>query len=286
MLRAQIATDLTVTAFFYGEDEETLTNADGAVTVTVTRADGTALAGGSASTPETGVYTFKLTSAVHLSEYDILTVNFSGIVSSFASSDDYFIKVVGKRFFKIAALRDLPGLGDTAVFTNERLKEMRDVAEDFVEDTTLVAWVPQYRREIYDGENLNHIFVNRIPARSIHKVVIDDVVQDTSGWTISGEGRILTSTTSFASSTVGQNVEIQYITGHDVPNGDLVNATLRLARHLTLNFESAIPDRARMMQTEWGLFHLDTANKEHPTGLPEVDAILTRYTHEQPVTIV
>lgn len=304
MIRAQKATDYTITASLYAADEETLTDATGDVTVTVARADGTALTGGTigSNNGTTGKYDFTLDASTHLGQYDNLKVTFTATVSGNTIVEDYYVKVVGRRFFKIAALRELPSIQDTTLFPNARLKTARDVAEDFIEDFTETAWVPQYRREIYDGldgaglyNQVNErayasrtgvLFLYGVPARSLIKVVVDGTTQTTTGWTLSKEGRIVANDATFPSATVGQNIEVQYEWGYDEPNGDLVTAALRLTRHLILNYESSIPDRARMMQTEWGLFHLDVANVDRPTGLPEVDAILCRYRHESPVTIV
>ncbi len=289
MLRVVKASDVDIVFLHYATDEETLADSGGGIVWTVERADGTALTGATVAVNNgaDGKYDLVLDDEDHLSQLDILKINVASVDTGHVHSDDIWVKIVGKRFFKIADLRAMPGLNDTSIFPNDLLRDARDAAEDFVEDYTQVAWVQQYRREIYDGGGgASVLYLERVPARELLKVVIDGVTQTTTDWSLSDSGRIIASGASFSASAVGQNIEVQYVTGYDEPPSDLRLATLRLAKHIALSDQSSIPDRARMMQTEWGLFHLNIASADHPTGLPEVDSVLTRLCHEQPITIV
>lgn len=276
-MRAVKSNDSIITHYFYGADEETLTDADASVTVTVAREDGTALTGGTASTATTGVYTFDLTAATHTDEIDDLTVTWSCDIASAAIVETDIVRVVGGRFFGIATLRAQRGMADTAKYTNAELKDVRDVVEDFIEEFTEQAWVTSYARYTTDGDGSDCLFLPDTDTTTLTSVSVGGTAQTISAWTLSASGRIATGGTTFTTDPAGQNVVVKYEYGAPVLPGDLRRASITLARHILLSTESTIPDRARIMQTEWGMFHLDTANEDHPTGLPEVDAVLVRY---------
>lgn len=286
MIRALVGNDQDITRTFYAADEETAAEPAAAPVVTVEREDGTDLTGGTASLA-TSVATFPLTAAAHLTRVDELKVVWTASVNSKAQVHTDYVKVVGARFFGIPSLRALKGLSSTSTFTNAELKAARDLAEEFVEQFTEEAWVPQYRRETHDGTDEQVLYLHRINVRELLSVTLDGSAQDTSGWTVSGSGRILTDGAVFTCSAVAkQNVVVQYAYGYSEPPQDLANATRKLARHLLLAGETGIPDRARMMQTEWGMFQLDIADEKKPTGIPEIDSVLCRYRAARPDWVV
>lgn len=277
--------DHKLTHTFYAQDEETATDATGNVTVTVVREDGTALTGGTIASNNgtTGQYDFDLTAASHVDELDDLVVTWSATVGGRTVSEHEYVKVVGARYFTISALRALKGLSSTSTFTNTELQSARDIAEDFVENFTEHSFVPVYRREVRDGDGLGYILLEKLSPRRLIEVSVSGTVSTTTDWTINEQGLLRTTGDRFTEATPqGHNIVIKYEWGEPGPNLDLQRATLALARYILLNAESSIPDRARLMQTEWAMFHLDTASEEKPTGLPEVDAVLCRYRHEQP----
>lgn len=286
MKRAVVGNDAVLTQYLYAADDETLTDATGDVTVTVAREDGTALTGGTATKTVTGTYTFTLTAATHLTRVDELKVTFSATVSGKTQSHDQYVKVVKGRYFTLAELRAMKGLSSTSTFPNADLATARDIAEDFVEQFCEAAFVPQYRREVVDGDDRDELYLSRLNVRELLSVKLDGSAMTTTGWTVSSSGRIKTDGDVFICAIAGQNVQVQYEYGSVAPPMDLKNATLKLARALVLSTESAIPDRARMMQTEWGMFQLDVASKDKPTGIPDVDAVLMRYREEQPGWVI
>lgn len=278
MSRTLVGNDYLVEHTFYAADEETATDVTGVGTVTVTREDGTVLAGGTTTDTGVGTTTFPLTAAVHTTRVDDLTIGYSATVAGRTVSEYEYVKVVGARFFSIALLRAQKGLSNTVVYANADLKWARDVAEDFVEEFTKDAFVPQYRRDIFDGDDGSEMFLSRIGVRSIIGVTIDGVAASTTGWSVSASGRVRTDGDIFTSNvTAGQNITVSYSLGRNAPPANLANATVKLARHLLLSLESSIPDRARMMTTEFASYQLDVASEDKPTGIPEIDAVLSRY---------
>lgn len=286
-MRALVGNDQAVAHRVLGVDDETLTNVDSNLAVTVTRADGTVLTGGNATSTGTGTYSFPLTAATHTSRLDTLALRFSGAVATKAYQRDDYVKVVGARFFTLADLRATRGLaGNASAYPNAVLAVSRDIAEDFIEAFCRDAFVPQVRRDTFDGDGCDELYLTRGGVTEIISVTIDGDVQDSTGWTVSSSGRVRTGGVNFTSSLVGQNVVVEYGIGGDPLPGDLRSAAIRLARHITVQTDSSIPDRARMMQTEFAMYQLDVADEEHPTGVPDIDSVLRRYRREQADWIV
>jgi hypothetical protein len=73
--------------------------------------------------------------------------------------------------------------------------------------------------------------------------------------------------------------ELVYEYGMSPPPADVRRAALLRIRDVLVSINSAIPDRATTFQvTEFGTYSLATAGRNgFDTGLPEVDAILSRY---------
>lgn len=294
MTRALIGNISSVEHYFLAADDETPANPDlvspgvyTTITVTGTKADATAITPSTATlsdanlTPGLCAY---VTPAY--SEYDEIELSFSTTIDSQTVVGSEFVKVVGGRFFTLAQLRSQRGLANTTTYTNAHLAAARDIVEDLIEHFTDNAWVPQHKREVFDGDGCSELFLSRIGARRIISASISGTSQTTTAWTISASGRILSNGVPFATHIAKQNVVIAYEWGAKRPPRDLANASLRLAKHILLSTESSIPDRARMMQTEWGMFQLDAASEQKPTGIPEIDSVLMRYRYEQPGWIV
>lgn len=283
-MRALKGNDTSISHTTYAADDETATAATGNVVVTVEREDGTALAGGNAT--GSNPYAFNLTAASHTDELDELTVTWTGTVSSRVVSHTDYVKVVGARYFRLKTLRGMSGLPNTT--QNADLVWARDIAEDFVEEFTEHAWVPTYQRDIEDGDNCRELTLSRTSVRRLINVTVDGVAQSTTNWSVTNWGRVITDGDLFiVKIPQGNNISVAYEWGEKAPPGDLMRATLMLARHILLTAQgSPIPDRARLMQTDWGMFHLDTASEDKPTGMPEIDAVLRRYRREQPGWVV
>ena len=283
--RTVAANDRVITKTFYAADEETATDATGDVTGAISREDGTALTGATIATNNgnTGQYDLSLTAAAHLTRVDVLTVTWTATVAGRAVSETDYVAVVGGRYFTVADLRSQRGLGSTSSFPAEDLIAARDVAEGWIENYCRHAWVASYAREVFDGDSSSRVQLNHLDIIELISVSIDGTSQDLTDWTVNDSGRLLTDGAIFTiASPAGHNVEVQYKWGKQLTPPDLSRAARDLAKHILLTVDSSIPDRARMMQTEWGLFHLDKASEDHPTGIPEIDAVIKRYARARP----
>lgn len=285
IVRVLKGNDYKLTHTFYAQDEETATDATGTVTVSVTREDGTVLTGGTVSVNNgtTGQYDFTLTAATHLGELDELSVRWTATVAGRSVSETDLVKVIGARYFSLSELRSIKGLASTTAFPNKLLQQARDIVEEFIDNFTTHAWVPTYKREVFDGDSTGELFLSETHTRRLIKLTINGTAQTTSAWSLSVSGRIRTDGTIFIQNIPArQNIVVCYEWGDPFPPLDLKKAALTLARHMLLSTDSSIPDRARMLQTEFGMYQLDTASEDKPTGLPDVDAVLMRYRTQRP----
>lgn len=294
---------------FYNEDGETATDAapqTTGVTYGISSVDGTVItAAGSAATyaSSAGLYTAVIPAQTRLNQL-IVTWTATGVGTNpgpLVITD--YVDVRQAYFFELAELRAMDGLADATKYTAAMLADARRVSEQLVEKYTRVAWTPAYEREVLDALEYtlvqgqfrgvdykaigsgSVIQLKRVPCMTKHliQVSVAGVVQDITGWTLSEWGRLATGGTVFPPALAGQNVDVQYEWGEYVPPSDLKRATLRLARQVLLTQNSSIPDRARMMTTEFATFQLTIASEDFPTGLPEVDAVLQQYREWTPV---
>lgn len=275
MLRAVVGNTTRLVLGTVGIDEETLADATAGVSVSVTRADGTALTtitAASPTSPGSGLYNIDFDADVHLTRTDVLDCVATYEVSGAARREAFQVRVVGGRFFDLRSLRAMQGLTSTSQFSTEDLAAARDVAEEFVEDFTGQAWVP--RADVLTvSDTLTSLFLPYLPVRSLVRLEVDGTAAVAADATVHPSGRLELPEGVSAS----DDVVVEYEHGESTPPADLAQAAKRLARHILFSGDSSIPDRARMMVTDWGTFALDIASEEKPTGLPEVDSVLRRY---------
>lgn len=281
MLRAVVGNTTRLVVGTVGIDEETLADATAGVSLSVTRADGTALTTITAAVPTevgSGLYNLDFDPATHLSRTDVLSCTLTYTVASAARREDFQVRVVGGRFFDLRSLRQMQGIGSTTQFDTASLAAARDIAEEFVEDFTAQAWVP--RADVYRlSKTDSGYYLPYLPVRSLIRLLVDGEPVDATSGTVAQSGALTLTGVSLPS----DELLVEFEHGEATPPADLAQAAMRLARHILFSGDSSIPDRARMMVTDWGTFALDIASEEKPTGLPEVDSVLRRYRYARTV---
>jgi hypothetical protein len=95
-------------------------------------------------------------------------------------------------------------------------------------------------------------------------------------WELDADGGVI-----MAPSDVGYDVDVvlTYRHGYDRPPEPLIQAAIRAAEWSILGDTSNVSPRALGFSNEFGSFRYAMASEEHPTGLPDVDAVLARYSH-------
>lgn len=251
--------------FYIGE---TPMDADGDVDVVVTDFfDAAILTTVATNETGTGNYSVELPAQ---SSVKVLRVAWSG---TFQGDDQEVIQeyeIVGDFLFSLAELRAQDGLDDDTVYPTSALVTVRDDVTDLINEFTGTAFGETWSYERTRARS-NDLILARRPIRSLLSVTDADGILDIDAWYWSSNGIIE------ATTYVDRDALVQYAYGKVGVPGDLRRAALRLARHWLLSNPSSIPDRARMMTTQWGTYQLTTASEDHPTGLPDVDATLIRY---------
>lgn len=261
----------------------------GAVTVGVTRADGTVLVSPGTATSGSGSdpRTYSLTSANN-QLLDLLTVTWTDGGDS--STHTTYVDVVGGYYFTIAEAR----LSDASLFdgnkyTNAAIATARREVEEEFERICGVAFVPRFRREVQSGTGGAELLLDMQEPRVIRGVRNYTDLTGYTDWTsdelsslVLDDWGLISSRTGVTFECGNQNLVIAYEHGHSRPPGEVKRAALtRLRSRLNMAL-SAVPDRASQFTvTEGGTYRLDTAGALK-TGLPDVDGVLDRYSRRAP----
>jgi len=248
-----------------------LTNADGAVTVDITRADGTAFAtGASTSNPSTGVYRYVLAPQANLEYFTLVwTGTFGGVVQKLTSHAE----IVGAFYAAIADIRAMKGLADTGAFPNPLLEEARQWFEDFAESFCGRALVPRFALDKLDGDGTDTIRLSHIEPRAILACKDAGVAQTgTATWALYPTGRVVRDVGSFGDAV--RNVEIQYEYGADEPDLELRQAALRAIQYRLLGDQLGLPAEAIAGGVDVRGPTFAGVGTSRPTGIPEVDEVL------------
>lgn len=274
MQRLLVGTTNLIDAYF--AVGETLTDLDAVPSVVVTDSMGDPVTSGlGTDAAGTGHYSFQLPAQA---EVNRLKVVWTGAISGNPQSATQYYEIVGAFLFSLADLRKMEGIvGESVIHTTEELVDCREQVTDLFNDYTDTSFGEAYWSEIQDGLNLDYLTTQKMPLRRVLSLKVNGVAVSSP---VASAAGIVTTSSYMMRGT--QNLILEYVYGHQFVPGDVKRAALRLARHYLLSSDSSLPDRARMMTTEWGSFQLTIASDEYPTGLPEVDAVLRRYRQTLP----
>jgi hypothetical protein len=245
----------------------------GAVTIGITRDDGTVLVPAGTATVGAGAAqrTFALTTA-HTSVLDLLTATWT---TSLLGVDTSMVEIVGDFLFSIAQARALDPLGDTARYTTQMITDARTLAETALEDACGVAFVPRYRRESFSGIGMTQTMLGMPRVTAIRSLQLDGSdVTDLSTVVPIGSGTIYYP----AGFTRGfGNYAIAYEHGWASPPPRVSNAALLLARRYLV--DSPVSDRATSMTTDDGTtqFLVTAGVRQAVFDIPEANAVVAQY---------
>lgn len=269
------------------DQDGTAVNAAGALTVAVTRADGTVLvpAGTATSHGLTGAYSVALTAA-QTAVLDELTAVWTD--AGDGSTTTTVHEIVGGFFFTIADARNSNDglLADPVVYPDAKILEKRQQVEDEAEEICDVAFVPRYARVTLDGDGSPDLLLAHNRIRTVRSVRVYPYKgastytalsqAQLAGLVVDNLGKL--TRTDFAVFAQGRgNVVVEYEHGYDQPQADLREAALVRLRSRLNKQKSAVDERATSFTAENGqTFKLSTA-EAYKTGIPEVDAAYGRY---------
>jgi hypothetical protein len=277
-------TAATISVTFY--NGSSAAEADGAVTVTAKKADGTTLFSTTATNdPAVGVYTTVIPPQANL---NVLTLTWTGSFSGTAVSIQSVVEIVGGFYFSIAELRNYDtALANTTKFPNEKLVDVRTQVEAEFEDICGRAFVPRFYRETgleVDYDNWTVWLEKPEPIR-ITSLTVNSV--DQTGWANSGyltrdkySPNVLDLTNSAVGlAAYGITTAIEYEYGLTQVPVPVKEKALKRAAQKLKGINSAIDERATtMLIPDVGTVNLaQPGQRGSETGVPDIDVVLNRY---------
>jgi len=246
----------------------TPTDADGAVTVDIFRADGSIFATDAATTHgATGHYTYTLAPQSVLEVFQLV---WEGTFGAVVQRQTSYVEVVGGYVVSLADLQAESGLSTK---TPAELAEARQWFEDRAEEYCGVAFVPRYAREVLDGDGTNELELLHPYPRTVLSCKVGGIAQTgTTTWDLYEEGVIARDAGSFG---VGRrNVEIIYEHGLGTVPSDIREAALTAIRTnvLATSGGGGIPAGVTQLITDAGTFNFGRPTQ--PFGIREVDDVL------------
>lgn len=183
----------------------------------------------------------------------------------------------------LAEVRALPLLAnDTTTYSDAMLNEGIAWATEVIDEVTGTAWEPKTKTVTCYGSGTNTIYVGVPQLRSITAATVDGTAEDVSAWYVTNDGLVVRDTGIFPERD-HQNVTLTLQHGADAPPTSISWAAKTLARWFVLNLTSDVPSNALSMSTEYGTVSLAQPGARHrPTALPEVNAVLNRYSYRFP----
>lgn len=265
----------------------------GAVTVTVTKADGTALYSDEAATGSgAAARTLTLTPA-DTAELDRLRVVWDSVVYGELVQE---YEIVGALLFTIAelrAFRDQSGqpLTDVSKYPVSVIEEARSRITDEFEQILEYAPVPRYRRITLAGDGcvslpLPDLFIRRLRSVETRSGAVWTAFtsEDLDDAFVDSSGELWRDTRGVFARGRG-NIRVSYEYGRDQSNRwflPLKRAAIILARYQLV--DSNVSERTTSFSSEDGTFSLATAGLRGSFyGLPNVDSVLARASLHVPV---
>jgi len=190
-------------------------------------------------------------------------------------------ELVGGFLFTLADVRAYDAAFTETAYPDAKLIDTREKVEDTFEGarTTGVAFRPRGRREFLDGTGTTCLFVSASLLRRVLSVKIDGVAftgPELADLKVYEHGEIIRDELgTFARGL--RNVEVLYEHGFGSVPGDVWEAGLVLNKYVMAKGPMDGDGRATAVFTEFGGYRLTIAGRDGWTGLPDVDAVLGRY---------
>lgn len=265
----------TLEATFYVDG--VATDADSLPAFVITRADGSTLTTGTATSAgvATGKYRFVLAPQAELNR---LTVTWTATVGGVVDVLTMPVEIVGGFTITLNEMRGLAGLADAGKFPSSTLLRLRREFEDTAETYCKVGFVPRFHRDVLDGNNRTQIqLAARLPTKVL-SVTISGTSVATSAFSVHPHGRLEYPTGVFSQpTTVGGNVIVEYEAGYPSPPAKLVRAARDFVRHYALVEQSPVGRDVLSFTDPGGYatrFSTPDWDQGRPTGLLDVDAVL------------
>jgi hypothetical protein len=258
-------------------------DAAGVLTVDITKADGTVVVTGGATTNPSGVGNYQYALAAQ-SQLNLLTFVWKdGGVARVTT----YVDICGGVYFSVAAARAFDTSITTTLANDAKVQAVRREVEDECERITRRAWVPRYRRKTFVGDGTGLLRTGLRDIRTIRSATIYEL-DGTTNTALTATQLAALRVAEWGGITrldgdvwdAGQSIVIEVEYGRERPPSDLQHATLTRLRSRLYMEKTGIPDRATsFVLAEGGAFNLSTPGRGGAmTGIPDVDAVYADYT--------
>jgi hypothetical protein len=255
--------------------------ADGSVTVTVTRDDGTVLVNAATAVHgAAGSYSYAL---APVSEIDQLTIRWAGSWGGVAQSVTTYAEVVGGLLFTLAELRDFGDgkLASSSEYPDSLLIAKRADVTGLFEQVCAVSFIPRYAKDTLEGRNrrvlrLAHRRPNRLLTVTVNGTALSS--NERAQLDLYPDGRI-DHPAYWPANLPRRNVVVAYEHGYKIAPARIKTAALTLARYELISTD--LSDRTVSLSTDLGAVRLSVPGEKYPTGIPVVDAALIRFSEAE-----
>jgi hypothetical protein len=245
--------------------------------VTVTRANGTQLATGTATRTGVGAYTYTIAAQ---SELSALTVEWVGLLDGWMTvSATTYAEIVGAEYFSIGELRNSDSvLLNTTKYPNAKLIQARLSVESDFEGFCNRAFVPRYYRETIIGDGKDTLWLTQPEPLRLVSLVVNGEDWSAKTYTRPDDNLHVIRLDDGCWPAAGRIV-IEYEYGPEATPVRVKNAAMKLAKYRLVSDQSRIDERATTMNVpDFGNFVLSTPGfRDALTGIPDVDVVLWDY---------
>jgi len=285
----RIVAGTAATISFQGVDQDGEPGDPGTVTVGVVRSDGSTVvnAGTATSGSSTSPRTYALTAA-QTATVDLLTATWKVGSTTVGTT---LVEVVGGVFVRIADVRGIDRVvADASIDPLPHLKRVRSRAEQLIETETGVAWVPRFSTVRLDGNGQGALLLPEMMLRSVRWCRLWTDGTTYSSLSAAELAAIPADNVGIAWRSDGaswpcgvRNVEIGFEHGYATPNQDIAEACRMLLRDFARLYDNALSTRQTGFSVDGIWSQVVTASvRGAATSNPEVNAILTRHSHQVP----
>lgn len=181
----------------------------------------------------------------------------------------------------LAEVRALDGLSSTADYPDADLTEGIAWATELIDDFCGPMEPKNVTLRLAPPET-SAIFTGLEGLRSVVSCTADGNALTTAAWKVSPDGWVYPSVSLGAYYSL---VLVVSASPHDAAPSRIKWAARTMARQYVLDLKNRTPDRATSIQTEVGTIQMAQAGgPNRPTSLPEVNAVLVRYSAKARLT--
>jgi hypothetical protein len=188
-------------------------------------------------------------------------------------------EIVGAHFFTIKDARNADKqLSDVTRFPASKIRQYRDAVADEFERISGRSFVPRVRRVQLTTTGHDAAWLGVLDARALRAVTVNGTAGVVADYALDENGVL----TGLSALSEGSTVVAEVEYGFTVPPGDIRDNAITRLRSLIAAEKTGVPDRATQYEpTDGGVFRLATPGMGgFETGIPDVDACLSRYTND------